>query len=312
MTEAPRTEIRYANAPVTWGIWGAHTLPEHRTPEHILRAIEIAGYDGVELGPLGLFGTAAEVRDGLDRHQLSLAGAYVPIRFLDGPNAVEEDLAVLEQVCRLVAACEPSAPIILAGESVPAIQQYVGRGASHPELDLDAEAWRALLEILERARTTVSSHRLIDTFHPHTGTYIEQPHEVDRLLEASDIALTLDTGHAAAGGDDPLDLLRRWSGRVAHVHLKDIDTDSVTRAQREERKFGMADAAVPLGVGDLQLDGFLAELDRMSYTGWVVVEQDRRPDGGHDHAAVDEEQRTNLAWIRERGTRHQPSSQRRS
>ena len=107
-------------------------------------------------------------------------------------------------------------------------------------------------------------------------------------LADSGLAFTLDTGHAAAGGDDPLDLLGRWGDRVNHVHIKDLRLASVEKASAGGILFGMAEASAALGEGDLDLSRFMRALTERRYAGWIVVEQDRRPDGGHDHAEVDE------------------------
>src|SRR5690606_14662217 len=107
----------------------------------------------------------------------------------------------------------------------------------------------------------------------------EQPHEVDRLLDGTDLLLTLDTGHAAAGGDDPLDLLRRWGTRVNHIHIKNVHMAPVRSASEAGTVFGMADASTRLDAGDLDLLAFMQALGAQRYQGWIVVEQDRRPDG---------------------------------
>jgi len=290
--------VRLANAPVTWGVWGANSLPADRTPADILRAVSSAGYDGIELGPLGLFGSAGEVRQTLGEYGLTLAGAYVPIRVFEGEDAVASDIAQLREVCAALVSCGGDGPIILAEETIDAIKRNVARGAAHPELDLTDGEWRLFADTMARAADIVRGEGLRVSYHPHTGTHVEQPHEVDRFLELSDVGLTLDTGHARAGGDDPIDLLRRWSARVDHVHLKDLSLAVVDQARDNGSEFSMAEASTPLGHGDLDLLGFLRELAAQRYSGWIVVEQDRRPDGGHDHAVVDQEQHHNLEWLR--------------
>ena len=42
------------------------------------------------------------------------------------------------------------------------------------------------------------------TFHPETGTYVEAPWEIERVLDRSDIGLCLETGHMLIGGGDPV------------------------------------------------------------------------------------------------------------
>ncbi|RWZ46302.1 hypothetical protein ELQ90_14695 [Labedella phragmitis] len=289
--------IRRANAPVTWGVWGPHSLPAHREPADVLRAVADAGYDGIELGALGFFGHEEEVVDALGSFGLASAGAYVPLRIFDGEGALAEDVSALRAVARVLALTGATGPLILAEETIPEIKRHVARGRQHPELDLDDEEWDELVRVVELAVSITEDAGLTASFHPHTGTHVEQPAEVDRLLEATDVGLTLDTGHALAGGDDPVDLARRWADRVNHVHIKDILVSPVHHAGAAGTEFGIADVSVPLGDGDVDLVSFLHELESRRYAGWVVVEQDRRPDGGHDHADVDREQRRNLAWL---------------
>ncbi|WP_108462970.1 TIM barrel protein [Devosia naphthalenivorans] len=289
----------FANAPVTWGVWGPHSLPEGRTPRDILRALRDAGYTGVELGALGFFGLSpTETADTLAEYGLRSAGAYVPLRPLHGVDVMAGDLENLRAVCATLAACPGTGPVILAEETEAVLKRHVQRGDTAPELDLDNAQWANLIAGMVEAGRIAADFGLPVSYHPHTGTHIEQPHEVDRFLSGCDLDMTLDTGHAAAGGDDPLDLLRRWGDRVNHVHVKDLKLAPVERAQKEGLTFGMAEASAALGEGDLDMAAFMAALADRDYRGWVVVEQDRRPDGGHDHADVDAEQKRNLEWVK--------------
>lgn len=293
--------ILIANAPVTWGVWGPHSLPEGRSAADILTALHKAGYDGVELGPLGFFGRdAADTKVVLDRFNLRCAGAYVPLRPLHGSEVMKADLDGLRAVCAALSLYPQSGPVILAEETEPAIKQWVMRGERHPELDLDASQWQTLIAGMSEAHRIAADFGIPVSYHPHTGTHVEQRHEVDRLLDGSDLSLTLDTGHAAAGGDDPLDLLRRWGGRVNHIHVKNVHMAPVRKASEAGTIFGMADASTRLDAGDLDLSAFMKALGARQYQGWIVVEQDRRPDGGHDHALVDQEQEENLRWVQAR------------
>ena len=57
-----------------------------------------------------------------------------------------------------------------------------------------------------------------------SGTMVENGDEVQRVLEGSAISLCLDTGHLLIGGTDPADLTRQAPDRIAHTHLKDVDS----------------------------------------------------------------------------------------
>ena len=54
------------------------------------------------------------------------------------------------------------------------------------------------------------------------GTRVQTPVEIERLLEGTDVALLLDSGHLTAAGGDALQAARDWRDRIAHVHVKDV------------------------------------------------------------------------------------------
>jgi inosose dehydratase len=54
-----------------------------------------------------------------------------------------------------------------------------------------------------------------------------------------------------------------------------------------------------LGEGDVDLDGFFAELARSNYSGWLVVEQDMVPQSPQDAVDADAAQVRNRAWLTE-------------
>jgi inosose dehydratase len=54
-----------------------------------------------------------------------------------------------------------------------------------------------------------------------------------------------------------------------------------------------------LGTGDVDLEGFLAELARSGYSDWLVVEQDMVPQSARDAAEAEASQVRNRAWLKE-------------
>lgn len=118
-------------------------------------------------------------------------------------------------------------------------------------------------------------------FHPHAATWIETADEVDALASAltgTRARLCLDVGHYLVGGGDPADAIARHGALIGHVHLKDVDP-GVLRRLREGEVDGFGKAIrerifTELGNGLLDLDGVLRALDRIGYSGWLMVEQD--------------------------------------
>jgi inosose dehydratase len=137
-------------------------------------------------------------------------------------------------------------------------------------------------------------------FHHHCGGFVETTEEVDRLLALTDpaaVGLCLDTGHAAYGGGDPVDWLRRFGDRVRYVHLKDAHPGLMAQARGSGWNYLEAVAAglfCELGQGCVDFAGALAELGARSYDGWLVVEQDILPGQGTPLTSA----RRNRAYLR--------------
>ncbi|HXF71114.1 MAG TPA: sugar phosphate isomerase/epimerase [Actinomycetota bacterium] len=301
--------IAIANAPVSYGVFeltiGEPGLPG---PEELVSAVADAGYHGIDLGPLGFLGQGAELRERLLRHGLALAGGYIQLRFLD-PAGLEEDLRTLDltldsfEVVRDLFPELPPKPT-LADAGSPARAANPGRGRDLPEIGLDDTAWRRLAEGVQRAADRCRERGFEPTFHHHACTYVEAPHEIERLLELTDVGLCLDSGHLLLGGGDPVRALEDWGSRVNHLQLKDARREVLHRIIREGagmRAVWERGAFCAFGTGDLDIDAFLDGVRRLGYRGWIVVEEDRilgAPAAFHE--AV-EAQRRNRRYLADRG-----------
>jgi inosose dehydratase len=290
--------IRVANAPCSYGAFEVTVgvLPNVPPAEHVLSAIAGAGYEGTELGPPGYLGDPVTLGIRLVAHGLRLAGGFVPIR-LSEPGVRDEDLAALLETLDLFDAAGGEARPVLADAGSPERRANPGRGER-----LDDDGWRRLAEGVARAAELARSRGYEPTFHHHAGTFVEQPWEVERLLELTDVGLLLDTGHLALGGGDPVRALRDWRERIDHVHVKDLRADVLQgvlddRADMEEA--WRRGVFCELGAGEVDLAAFFAELEAGGYEGWLVVEQDRIPRPGEHPSDAAEAQARNRAWLRE-------------
>ena len=57
---------------------------------------------------------------------------------------------------------------------------------------------------VERACELARARGFEPTFHHHMGTRVQEPAEIERLLEGTSVGLLLDTGHLTAAGGDPV------------------------------------------------------------------------------------------------------------
>ena len=74
------------------------------------------------------------------------------------------------------------------------------------------------------------------TFHHHMGTVVQNPDEVERMMENTDpeyVSLLFDTGHFTYCGADPLEMVKKYVSRIKHVHLKDIRPEVVEKVKNE-------------------------------------------------------------------------------
>jgi inosose dehydratase len=266
---------RLANAPVSFGAWSLEVSRAAGVPsaERVLAAVAGAGYDGIELGPPGFLGDRATLRGRLAAHGLELAGGYVPLHLGDG------DLAPLEATLELFDAAGGTPRGVLADDGDR------DEPADPPRLAA------AVAEAADRAR----SRGYEPCFHHHMGTRIQTPDEIERLLDAVDVPLLLDTGHLVAAGGDPVEALRRWRDRIDYLHVKDVDLGRV-RAAPSWAEAWRGNVFCELGTGDADVAGFLRELG--GFDGWIVVEQDwvARP-GDEDGEAQVAAQERNRAWL---------------
>jgi inosose dehydratase len=301
--------IPVANAPVSFGVFeltvGKH--PNLPGPEDILDAVAGAGYEGIDLGPIGYLGNRDELRARLAARGLGLAGGWVQMRFSER-EGLERDLSALDRTLDLFAAVagagvEPPKPTLAdAGSAARAANP--GRGQDLPEIGLDAAGWRRLSDGVRRAIERCRDRDFEPTFHHHACTHVEAPHEIERLLELTDIGLCLDTGHLLLGGGDPLQALRDWGDRINHLHVKDVRLE-VLRKVIEERA-GMEavwswGTFCELGTGDVDIEGFLSMVREGGFSGWLVVEQDRIPAPGEPAREATEAQARNRRFLEARG-----------
>jgi inosose dehydratase len=109
------------------------------------------------------------------------------------------------------------------------------------------------------------------------GTMIEAGDEVQQVLDGSSISLCLDTGHLLIGGTDPAELARQAPERIAHLHLKDVDSTVAAKVQSAQLTYTEAVKLRmyrPLGQGDVDVPAIVGHVRAHGYNGWYTLEQD--------------------------------------
>jgi inosose dehydratase len=295
---------RVAGAPITWGVCEVPGWGHQMTIERVLGEMAAIGLRATELGPRGFLPQdAASLREVSDRAGLALVGGFVPA-VLHDPTVLDAELSRVTEQADLLAAVGASALVLAAS---------TGSAGYESTRELDESGWKVFAESLDRAMALADARGLVATLHPHYGTVVEGPDDVDGLLERSSIPLCLDTGHLAVGGADPVEVARKAAGRVGHVHLKDVSTDLSDKVRagllgyQEVVAMGMYR---PLGRGDLDVGAVIRTLERAGYDGWYVLEQDTVLEGEPDPGAGPvEDARASYEFLRELATESDPQVQ---
>ncbi len=253
--------MRIAAAPISWGVCEVPGWGHQMAAERVLAEMAELGLTATELGPDGFLPPdPADRASLLGRYGMRAVGGFVPVVLHDPGHDPMPGLRAT------LASFDADMVVVLAAAT--GVDGYDTR----PELG--TEGWRTLLANLERIRRETSH---LVTLHPHVGTMVESRDEVNRVLDGCDIALCLDTGHLLIGGTDPVDIVRGRPGRVAHVHLKDVDAELAGRVREGALTYTEAVKAGiyrPLGKGDVDVARIVGGLDRAGYRGWYVMEQD--------------------------------------
>lgn len=273
--------MKIGAAPISWGVceipgWGT-VLPY----DQVLTELAACGYEGTELGPWGYLPTdPPTLRRELGARGLALAGAFCPVTLHD-PARRDAGLRSAFDTVALLA--DLGAPVLVLAEAGDATRARIsGRVPADGGASFDDDEWARFCDGANEIALRARERGLATAFHPHAGTYVEAPFEVERLLRGTDpalVGLCLDTGHVAYGGGDPLALARAHTDRVRHVHLKDVRR--AVHSSATARGIDFRDAVgegvfAPLGEGSLDLRGMLQALIDAGYGGWLIVEQDVR------------------------------------
>jgi inosose dehydratase len=279
--------IRVANAPCSWGVLEFETTATTAPASQVLDEMAAAGYAGTELGDWGFLPTepqalAAEAV----RRGLSLVGAFVPVA-LSCADRIDEGLERAVRTARLLAgatAATDAAVLVLSDDNASVPSRTARAARIRVEDGLSGAEWDAFAAHAETIAAAVRDRTGLRTaFHHHCAGYVETPEEIEALLSRTTpslLGLCLDTGHLTYAGGDPIAAIAKYGDRIWHVHFKDCDPALARTARAEGWDYHTAvrrGIFCELGRGAVPFGGVRDTLAALSYTGWIVVEQDVLP-----------------------------------
>ena len=244
--------IRFGYAAITWGDQVRQSIDD----------ISAVGYAGIQLraNVLTQF-KPAELKDLLAQRKLTFVALSSGELSLDEPAA--------DQIATHTAHAQ------FVKDSGGVYMQILDKLKGHPRTATPDECKRIGQMLTELGKRTADIGIPLG-YHNHLNTLSEQPGNLDLILENTDpkyVKLELDTAHLVAGGGDPVKAIAKYHDRILFLHLKDLrDIAADTPNARYPYEF------VELGRGRVDFPAVFAELDRVKFHGWAIIELDRVPE----------------------------------
>ncbi|MEN9960682.1 MAG: Myo-inosose-2 dehydratase [Bacteroidota bacterium] len=154
----------------------------------------------------------------------------------------------------------------LGGTSIQLTNSLRKKGEKPAEKDLIR-----LAEVMNEIGAQTKKIGIQATYHNHMDQFGETPAEVELLVNQMDptkIKLLLDVAHYFQGGGNPAEAVLKYRQVIHSLHVKDV------RQTEPRYRF------VELGQGKVNLLEVFANLDKIKFKGFAIVELDAVPDAG--------------------------------
>lgn len=154
----------------------------------------------------------------------------------------------------------------LGGTSIQLTNSLRKKGLKPEEKDLIR-----LAEVMNEIGAKTKEIGIQATYHNHMDQFGETPEEVELLVQHMDpskIKLLLDVAHYFQGGGNPAEAVLKYKKVLHSLHIKDV------RQTEPRYRF------VELGQGKVNLEEVFANLDKIKFKGFAIVELDAVPDAG--------------------------------
>jgi len=273
--------IKLGVAPINWTNDDMPELGGENTFEQCISEMALAGFTGCEVG--NKFPRDTDVL----KKALNLRGLQICNQW----NSYELTTKSLEENVKnfteLLDFLETMGAKVIGGGEVGnscqgqmTVPVFEGKGMLNTD-----EVWKSFTTGLNELGKIARARGMKLAFHHHMGTCIQTIAETDRLMAETDpenVFLNYDCGHFYFAGEDPVEALKKYIGRTAHIHLKDIRPNVLQRVHDEKLSFL---TAVKQGVftvpgdkeGCINFPSLFEVIKDSDYQGWIVLEAEQDP-----------------------------------
>lgn len=274
-------EISLGIAPINWTNDDMPELGAENTFEQCISEMALAGYTGCEVGnkfPRDI----PTLKKALELRGLQICNQWHSYELTT--RSLAENIASFKETLGFLKTM--GSKIIGGGETGNSCQGkldvpvFGGKGMLNT-----LDEWKNFTNGMNELGKIAQDQGLKLAFHHHMGTCIQTAEETERFLNDTNPAyvfLNYDCGHFYFAGEDPVECLKKFLSRTAHIHLKDIRPHVLTKVQEEKMSFLKA---VRNGVftvpgdpeGCIDFYALFEVLQKSNYSGWLVVEAEQDP-----------------------------------
>ncbi len=271
--------VKLGIAPIAWTNDDLPELGGENTFQQCVSEMALAGFTGSEVGNKYPRDPAV-LKPMLELRGIEICNAWFSTFLISRPYE-QTEAAFKEHVAFLAAM---GAKVVGVSEQSYSTQGIQSQPVFEGKYEMNDAQWDALCDGLNRlGRLSLEEYGVALTFHHHMGTVVQSAAETDRLMAGTDptyVSLLFDSGHFAYCGEDPTELVRRYTKRIKHVHLKDIRPEVVAKVRENRWSFleGVRQGAFTIpGDGCVEFDPIFACLAESGYEGYMVVEAEQDP-----------------------------------
>ncbi len=274
-----KEKVKLGIAPIAWTNDDMPDLGKENTFEQCVSEMALAGFTGSEVGNKYPRDTEA-LKKALQLRGMEICNQWFSCFLLTKPlEEVEREFRNQLSYLKTM-----GAKIIGVSEQSYSVQGMVDTPIFGHKYVMSDEEWEVFCKGLNRlGKIAKEEYGISLTFHHHMGTVVQDEAEVDRMMENTDskyVSLLFDTGHFAYCGVSPLKMVKKYTGRIKHVHLKDIRKEVVEKVKAEKLSFldgvRLGTFTVP-GDGCIDFDPIFKVLEVSGYEGYMMVEAEQDP-----------------------------------
>ena len=274
-----KEKVKLGIAPIAWTNDDMPDLGKENTFEQCVSEMALAGFTGSEVGNKYPRDTEA-LKKALQLRRMEICNQWFSCFLLTKPlEEVEREFRNQLSYLKTM-----GAKIIGVSEQSYSVQGMVDTPIFGHKYVMSDEEWEVFCKGLNRlGKIAKEEYGISLTFHHHMGTVVQDEAEVDRMMENTDseyVSLLFDTGHFAYCGVSPLKMVKKYTGRIKHVHLKDIRKEVVEKVKAEKLSFldgvRLGTFTVP-GDGCIDFDPIFKVLEVSGYEGYMLVEAEQDP-----------------------------------